>query len=409
MKKNKKLKNILGFFNLKTYNQKLKIAQLTPYYFPSIGGVESVVKYTSEELVKRGHSVHVITSNRDHNNRLKKNIIQSKEKNGVTIHRLKSILNFGHMSFFPDCYKVLMDEDFDIIHSHVFRHPHLEIANLVGKIKKIPVVLHGHSPFFKRGEISAKKLFYYSLYDFQAKLRFLKNINKIIALTEFEKNRYLNLGVQHEKIAVIPNAASDDCFQKVNPKPFLKKHNLQGKKIILFIGNLNNVKRPDLLLRALAKLIIKNPKVFLLLVGPDEGMLKEITLLAKNLKVENHYAWLGPLYGKDKLQVLSAAKLFILPSDLDALPLVLVEAMAQGIPVIGSNAIGPSEIIDDGETGFIVRKRNVEDIVNASLKLLNNRSLYNKMGHKAKHTAENKYRVSKIVDNIEKIYYDLLS
>ena len=109
---------------------------------------------------------------------------------GVIVHRFRSCFNLGHMSFFPGMIQLLKKENFNIIHAHVYRHPHVEIASLIGRQRNIPTILHGHGPFFSRRFISKGKAFLYSLYDRMASLSALKRINHIIALTEYEKQHY---------------------------------------------------------------------------------------------------------------------------------------------------------------------------------------------------------------------------
>jgi len=387
---------------------KLKIAQITPYYYPSIGGVQGVVQYLSEELVKLGHQVNVLTSNRDHNNRPKLDRPHKEILNGVQVFRYKSLLNLGHMSFMPGIISHLIKNKYDVLHFHNYRHPHCEIAAFFGKRKKSVSILHGHGPFFEEGEISNLKSKVYSLYDKLALKSVFKNSDKIIALNNYEAKRYYNIGVPEEKVIVIPNAAENDCFLPVKYESFITKYNLQNKKIILFMGILNSFKRPDLLIKSLPKVIQFIDDVHLILVGPDGGMLKEVIDLGKQLNVANYFTWVGPLYGMEKQQAYQSAKLFVLPSDWDAYPLVLMEALAHGLPVVTTDSRGPMDIIENGKTGFVVPKRDVEQIADRIIKLLSDEKLYNTISKNAKETAIQKYKADSITRQIENIYFELL-
>jgi glycosyltransferase involved in cell wall biosynthesis len=297
-----------------------------------------------------------------------------------------------------------MHHEFDLLHSHCYRHPHGEIARLVGRCRNIPTILHGHGGFFSSSHV---KRVLYGLYDQFAKRRFLNQFDHYIALTDFGKEKFVALGVDETKVSVIPNGADDECFEEVNPIPFREKYGLNGKSIILYLGSLHPYKRPDLLIRALPKIVAKVPDVFLLLVGPDTGEYAKLKKIARNLKICNHFKWIGPLRGKEKHQVLTAADFLALPSDEEPFGLVLLEAMAHAKPVIGSDATGPSEIIDNNVTGFITRRGNADDIVTAALKLLTNPTLREQMGRKAQEVAIAKFRVSRVVDQVENLYYRL--
>jgi glycosyltransferase involved in cell wall biosynthesis len=389
-------------------NKPLKILQISPYYFPSIGGVSGVAQYISEELVKRGHEVTVFTANRDHADRPKVKYPSLDEINGVQIKRFTSIFNIQHMSFCAGQIVDLLKYKFDIIHSHAYRHPHNELASIAGKLKSTPVILHGHCPFHSKKSTSFGKEKIYSMYDRTLGKTMLKRIQKIFALTEYEKKKYQEMGAPCGKISIIPNAASDECFKPINIAPFVEKHNLAGRPIILFLGILNSWKRPDILIRMLPEIIKTIPQVMVLFVGPDAGMMDHIEKIATQLKVENNYKWIGPLHGEEKQQAFHAAELLMLPSDDDSFPLVLLEAMAHGKPVIGSDAVGPSVIIQNHKTGFILPRGDIDKFAGAALQLLTNPSLLMTMGNDARATALAQYSVSSIVGKIEATYYELL-
>lgn len=387
---------------------KLKIAQITPYYYPSIGGVQGVVQYLSEELVEMGHSVDVLTPNRDHKGRPKMDRPLREIFNGVNIYRFKSILNFGHMSITPGLYYHLLKNKYDVLHYHNYRHPHCEVASSIGKRKGSVTVLHGHGPFFEPGEISNLKENIYNIYDKAALKSVFKNSEIIIALNNYEANRYLRIGVPESKIKVVPNAAERDSFTLVSSKEFLSKYNLVGKKIILFVGILNSFKRPDLLIEALPRIIENKPDAHLVMVGPDGGELKKVKNIADKLGVEKHYSWIGPLYGLEKQQAYDAAKVFVLPSDWDAYPLVLLEALARKLPIISTDTRGPKDIVDDNVNGFIINKGDVNALAEKVITLLTDEKLYQQFSLNAHQKGVSVYAASAITKKIEDIYFELL-
>ncbi len=389
-------------------NRRLKIAQVSPYYVPSIGGVVGVVQYISEELIKRGHEVVVYTANRDHKERSQFQLAEMELINGVAVKRFSSILNIGHMSVCPREIFELYRNEFDIIHSHVYRHPHGDIAALIGRKKGTPIIMHGHGPFFCKSSLSKTKWVLYTLYDRTVSREMFRLVDRIFALTQDERQCYVNLGARVEQVIVIPNAASDECFLKVNPSRFIQKHNLLDKRIILYLSTLNAFKRPDLLIKVLPMLIRKVPNSFVVFAGPDAGMMRNINALAEELGVKDHYKWVGPLQGKEKQEAMEAADIFALPSDEEPFGMVIVEAMAHGKPVISTDATGPSEIVVHGQTGFIMRRGNADELGNAAIQILTSKSLQENMGKAARALAIKKYTVGRVVDQIEKTYLDLL-
>lgn len=388
--------------------KRLNIVHLTPFYYPSIGGVENVTKYLAEGLRKREHNVEVYTSKRNHKGVQSINFSSYDIINSIPIYRFKSIFNLGHMSYCPRIYKMLYKNNFDIIHTHVYRHPHMWMALRAKNKNNASVILHGHNPFFDLSQLKIKKKIFYSIFDFYAKNKLLTHIDWVIALTEFEKNKFIELGIDQNKISIIPNAASDECFQTIEFDSFISKYSLYDKRLILFVGNMNSAKRPELLILALAEIIKIIPNAFLLLVGPDEGSMFLVKQWAEKLKLNNSYLWLGPLYGNEKLQAFSASEIFALSSDLDSLPLVVVEAMAFGKPVVATDAIGPSAIIRDNYDGFLVKRGNFHDLANRIIKLLSNKELYTRISNNARKTSIDNYNVSNIINKVEEIYYNIL-
>jgi len=172
---------------------------------------------------------------------------------------------------------------------------------------------------------------------------------------------------------------------------------------------LNESKRQDLLIEALPEIIKEVPEAYVVLVGPDGGLLKRIEEKAQQLNVKDYYTFIGPLIGLEKHKAFDSASLFALVSDKDAYPLVIAEAMAHHLPVIATDARGPKDMIHNGIDGLIVKKRSVSEISNAIISLLKNDTLRKKMSINARLNAENNHSQTGVVDQMEKIYYDLLN
>ncbi len=389
--------------------KKLKIAQVTPYYHPSIGGVSGVAKYISEGLAELGHRVDVITANRDHKERPPMNAPSFEVINNVNVYRYKSILNIGHMSYMPGLFTHFLKHKYDVIHYHSYRHPLCDISAFFGKIRNSVNVLHSHGPFFERGEIPKFKHFLYNTYDKISSKTTLKWTHKIITFNSYEINNFSRLINDESKIALIYNAANPESFNEYDPKPFIEKYKLFGKKLFLCVGILNASKRQDLLIEALPLIISKVPDAFLILIGPDGGLLEVINKKAESLNVVNYFKYIGPVSDIEKNQAFEASLLFTLASDKDAYPLVIAEAMAHYLPVVATDARGPKDMIHDGIDGFIVPKGDVQSIAKAIIKLLINNELRITMGENARRNAEENHHAQNAVKKLENIYLEILS
>src|SRR3989338_529626 len=138
----------------------MKILYIVPFFYPVKGAAENHIYYLAKELVKKGHDVHVITSNLDRNSLIKK---EFEIIDGIKIYRLKSYFRISNfVSFFPAVFTKINKFDYDILHIHGFRHPH----NLIVFLTKKPKLITPHWPEYPskvRG----------SFLDFLTKLNFL--------------------------------------------------------------------------------------------------------------------------------------------------------------------------------------------------------------------------------------------
>lgn len=142
----------------------------------------------------------------------------------------------------------------------------------------------------------------------------------------------------------------------IDINPFLAEGKKKTKKpIILYVGQIKKMKGIDILIEAFRLLKTENFLAKLLIVGSptnpkDELYYKEIKLLSRGLDVE----FLGWFPHEKLPEIYQQADIFVLPSYSEALGVVIMEAMASGLPVIATETSGGKELIDDGKTGFLV-------------------------------------------------------
>jgi glycosyltransferase involved in cell wall biosynthesis len=155
------------------------------------------------------------------------------------------------------------------------------------------------------------------------------------------------------------------------------------------------VKSIPIVLRSVSDL-----KVFIAGVGPEEDELKR---LAKELGLNRYIEFLGYISERDKYRYLKITKIFVIPSRWENSPITLFEAMAAGIPVIGSNVGGIPDVLEDGKTGFIFESEDIPELAYKIVKLLKNEELRKKMGQAAQEKAK-EYEWKGIVKRIFDIY-----
>lgn len=379
----------------------MKIAHVCPFYTPAIGGVKQVVEELAKRQVKEGHEVHIYTSDWDKEKRIKK-----KEEiiDGINVHRcyhIAKIANFA--TVWPSVFFKLTNQDFDIIHSHVFGHMHYVLSALASRIIGAKHIHTTHCPWSdaKRSSIGEIGLFIsYNIFSrFAAKLT-----DNFIAITPWEIELIKKYGGSEKKIKVIPNGMVKEFFKKIKKNNFKKKHNIPIKdKLVLFFGRLNIVKGPDHFVR-IAKSILKNRKdVTFVIRGPDEGMREKVK---KMIGKEKRIVLLPET--RDKKEIIGmyqSADVFVLPSYREGLPLTLFEAMAAGLPIVASPVNGVPYEMKEPENGFLVEYGNNKKYAEKINKFLDNPKLRQKISKNNLKKAKN-YKWDTISKRTLKFYKD---
>ncbi len=181
----------------------------------------------------------------------------------------------------------------------------------------------------------------------------VRNATRCIAVTPDEMASFAAYGVSPGRVCVIPNGIAEADFRMRDDAGFRKKFGLGERPFILFVGRLNLIKGPDLLLAAFCEIKDRFPEIDLVFVGPDGGMLAELQDSARNRSVEDRVHFLGYLGGADKSHAYHAARLLVIPSRQEAMSIVVLEAGASGTPVLLTDQCGFNQLSDIGG-GWVV-------------------------------------------------------
>ena len=218
----------------------------------------------------------------------------------------------------------------------------------------------------------------------------LKKARKIIVVSKKIKQELLaNYSfIPKESIHVIYNGVNLLRFTPKNRLKFLeevrKRYGISSDDLlILFVSNQFRLKGLECVIRALASLKSKNCK--LLVCGKDDPM--PFRLLARKLGIGERVLFAGPR--PDIHKYFAASDIFVFPTNYDAFGMVVLEAMASGLPVISSSAAGVSEIIEEGKDGLKLNNpRDHEELVEKINYLMENKDLCKKIGRRARKKAE---------------------
>ena len=285
----------------------------------------------------------------------------------------------------------LRKESISHLHNH-FGNASCTVAMLTSTLSGIPYsyTMHGPSIFFepRRWRIDEKI----------ARARFVACISHFCRSqgmifadpVHWDQMRIVHCGVEPAKYA-------DQAVTGSNSAP--------GKTMI-FVGRLAAVKGVRVLIEAFTKVHAKDPEARLVLVG-DGPERKDLEAYVTKMGCNNAVRFTGYLSQDEVAHELSAADLFVLPSFAEGVPVVLMEALASGLPVIATRIAGIGELVEPNETGDLVSPGDVEGLTRAILRLLGDPDLRRQMGETGRIRVENEYNIDREAAWLNRLITDL--
>ena len=227
----------------------------------------------------------------------------------------------------------------------------------------------------------------------------LIGVQHVFVLTSWAKNKYLNAGVK-KSITVIPNPIDlvwEHCTPKVHANP-----EASTRRNILVMTRLVDGKGVDLVIDAMPYLY-SDFKLNIAGTGPQLDALKT---QVKKLDQENSVNFFGWVTGDTKQRLIDDADIFCHPTSLDAMPMNILEAMANGLPVVALNWGPIRELVPDGVAGFLVASDNPKEIAAAILKMKDLR-IRQKMGMEARQWVIENFSSQVIGLRLDSVFKDI--
>lgn len=303
------------------------IIQVSAYYPPHLGGQENVVHDLAQQLAKAGHRVEVLTSSKD-----------SKAgvdlEGGVEVRRLRGLV-FGHAPIMPAMPARLFREAKKdaVVHLHIGQAFTPETVWLVSKLRHFKYIAELHIDFEPSGPVSVLLPLYKQL----ILRRVLQSAQSVVALNERTLHAVREKYGYKGPSLIVRNGIDDDYYsverQAPSPEPPQVLH-------LLFVGRLSKQKNLPALIRAL---MLTKRKVHLDILGDGEerGHIEELIVSSGLPDVIMH----GRQDRRKIMEFYKNCDALIMSSMYEAQPLVLLEALAAGVPIIGTNVIGVEEHI----------------------------------------------------------------
>lgn len=370
----------------------MKIAVVIPKY-GLVGGAETFVFELCERLaLRKEFEIHVFA-----------NKWQS-GKGPIVFHKVP-IIRFPHflgpISFAYFVHQRIRQDDYALVHSHerifemdLFTFHGIPHKTWIKKVRKRPLTLFDHATAWVEQRGFSNK-----------KLQMVMPVSRLVQ-EEIQK-RYGFLG---DKLLVNSPGVDTERFSSLDPQQcrkeiFLRYGFSPEDVVVLFVSMNFELKRLDLVLKGIAGVVSREKKkadVKLLVVG--KGDVKRFGGLARDLGISDRVVFTGVTREVEKYYL--AADIFVMPSRFDTFGLVVLEAMAAGLPVIISRSVGARDLIEHGVNGFILSEDpSISEIVTSLSSIL--------VREKRLHMGENSRRVAlryswdKTASRVADVYHQL--
>jgi glycosyltransferase involved in cell wall biosynthesis len=377
----------------------MKILHLVATLSPQQGGPSKVVPAMCSALVSRGHQAEIVTTNWNGRGEFYGSPL---EENVATYHKAVWPQSYGtSWSLAADVRRRIAN--FDVVHVHQVYFFHGLIARVFCTRKQIPYVISPHGVFdpFHRNVHSLKKACYTALIE-------RSNTSKASAFhyaSIAERDHAVAAGIP-DRSFVVPLAV--DISPEHDVEPLLRLHpELIGKTLVTFLGRLTAKKRLDLVVDAFARAAAVDSDIHLVIAGPDSEGIGEIARSQiEALGLNARASFLGVLTGRAKEALLVGSRMLVLPSENESFGLVVVEAMAAGVPVVISEDVAVHREVAAGEAGFVVPRDAV--LITKAICTLLSPDIYQRMSMNARSVAVKTFGMSQMAVGLEKMYRQVI-
>lgn len=388
----------------------MKILMVVASYSPTFGGPTTVIKALSKELTSRGHEVCIYTSDTFDKATRVRETGKTIEINGVKVNYFKNICSksaYNHNIYVsPMLIKKARSDiiKYDIIHIHGYRTFQSIIIQHYAKKYNVPYILQAHGsviPFLQKQKL--KKIF-----DIIFGHRILNDASKVIALSNTEFEQYEKIGVNNEKIAIVPNGIDISEYAGLQEwGNFRKKYSIRyDDKVVLYLGRLHKSKGIDLLVKAFMGVLNAFNNAKLVIVGPDDGYLSVLKKIIQESKIGDKVIFTGFVSNNEIKAAFVDADVFVTPS-YSGFPVTFLEACACGTPIITTNKGDKLDWIHN-KVGYVVEYERMA-LQEAIVSILNDEKLRKKFSTEGKRLVEEKFLWNEIAEVVERLYKEVIS
>ncbi len=350
----------------------MKKIVMTGTRFDTMGGISSVVNVYRDAGLFQRYPVHYIATHCDGSSAAKLKIA------------LSALLQFIGL---------LLTNQVGLLHIHVSSRASFwrkACFFFAARLFRVPTILHLHSGGFH---------LFYEQHCGPLRKKLVRHIfnhaSRVIVLSNTWKQWLQTISSNAHIVAI---------YNPVMVPPAQPRDGQPGARLLV-LGRLGKLKGSYDLLQAVATIAPQFPDLLLEMGG--DGELEQVTARARELGIEQHVRLLGWVRGADKDRHMQAARIYLLPSYNEGLPMSVLEAMAAGLPVITTPVGGIPEAVTDGVEGFLVQPGDVDALAGRLAQLLQDDALTQQMGAAARRKIEQTFSAEAILPHIDALYAGL--
>jgi glycosyltransferase involved in cell wall biosynthesis len=362
----------------------------------SYGGAEAQILELSCGQVRAGQQVGLLVLHRSRGGRTVHPLVSRAQAWGITVTQFEDWARFP-LWLVPRIARQLREGGFDLLHTHGYK------ADLLGRfaarMARVPIVatIHGYTDAFLSVRV-------YKHLDLLALHRF----PKVIAVSNYLRQRLIASGLAPNRVVTVHNAINTDVFVSavgIDRGEIRAELGIRPDvPVILTVGRLNPEKGHRYLLES-AQLVWRHiPNLRVLIAG--EGPLREqLEASVHSLHLDAVVSFLG--WRDDVASLMAISDLFVLPSTRESFGLVILEALAMGMPVIATRVGGVPEIVWTGETGILVKPRDAEALAKAMTWALTNPAQAGQLARQGQAVVRQRFSVQAMVKATNRIYHEV--
>lgn len=371
--------------------------------YPSYGGSGIVGAELGIELARRGHEVHFISYAPP------MRLGDGAPRERIEFHAV-DMLSYPLFEYPPytdalasRIFEVASRERLDLIHVH-YAIPHAVSAYLAREMLKperyLPVVttLHGTDITLVGRDAS-----------FLPITRFgIEQSDGVTAISNYLRDATHSMFCTNCDIQVIYNFIDSGYYRRAPDEGLRRSIAPRGEKIILHISTFRPIKRITDCIEVVARMReLGGPRVRLVMCG-DGPERADAQTLAERLGVADSVSFVGKKPQSEILGYLSAADLFLLPSQSESFGLSALEAMACEVPVIATRVGGLPEVIEEDGCGYLFEVGDTRGMAEASIRVLSDDLVRERLGRRGREIAVSRFATEKIIPQYEALYRSVI-